>query len=83
MSELVIARDDNWEGLYVDGELQYQNHSDRGWPDKVVDILNEYDVDSAERIWAKMQTDDEGRLLATSYPSTLDEIYDSDDYAVQ
>lgn len=83
MSELVLAGTEDWEGLYVDGELQYQNHRGRAWPNTVMDILTNYDIEEAHHIRADMATDEEGRLKAAQYPKSLEKLYESDDYIVE
>jgi len=40
----------NWEMLFVDDELEYENHTDRCWPGVVLSIVDEHDIESVERI---------------------------------
>jgi len=78
----VVQSSSNWEAVYIDGESEYQNHTGRAWARPVLDAIEGHEIESTEIIQAEMKRDDEGRLLATQFPNTLDELYESEDYEV-
>lgn len=53
MSVLTVVRSHpNWEGVYIDGRVEYQNHMDRVWPTEALDIIEESDIDTTEKVLA-------------------------------
>jgi len=60
----VVRSHPNWEAVYVDGRVAYQNHMDRVWPLEVLDIIEGKQIKVTEKIIA--ESHEEGHL-----PSTL------------
>lgn len=49
MKQVTLVRVDDWEALYVDGEVQLQNHSIDA--NQVLDILAEHMLINHESFW--------------------------------
>lgn len=59
----------DWEVIFVNGEVEYENHGGRAWPNRVLDILQEYDIEEVERLWVK---DDEAYSAGALVEYNLD-----------
>jgi hypothetical protein len=72
-----------YEAIYIDGLKEYGNHMGRVWPDRMMSILSDYEITETENIEVSFGTDEKGRMLATTYPRQLDDVYDAEDYVVE
>ncbi len=54
INEVVIVDADDWQGLYVNGKLQYENHEIR--PDEILKILGiNYRIIECDSNWIENQ----------------------------
>lgn len=68
MAEVILARGDDWSGMYIDGVLVYEDH--RLYPDSVVKALVEFTVDSFRQGDVDLEwLDEQGSL-----PVDIDEV---------
>jgi hypothetical protein len=79
----VVQTDSNWEGVYVDNECEYQNHTGRAWARPVLDAIEGHEIESTEIVHVEMKRDDEGRLLSSRLPKTLEELHRLNDFTVE
>lgn len=75
MSKLtVVQMVGDWEILYVDGEERYSNHIGRCWPDKVLSIVEEHDIDDVEKLYIDDTDNDCFAAGALTTGTTLDDL---------
>ena len=62
--QITLAKCDDWEGLYIDGEMKYQNHKVR-----ISDFCEALGIELKE-VWA----DCEAAYEMGSFPDNLEEL---------